>query len=200
MKFYDLEWLAEKCGTDNKYEITTKVSAEARRESEEFTFDKNNPDSNERFISNVLSEIENDTSPISVNYAPAKVKITVSAAPEQEKIITPEPKILPEMEPEEEADEKEDEEENTDIEETQDEETTEKKPERKREKKENTERTKTKTKKVSEKKSKPAARTKRTTNEEKEEAKDDTKTESEPAEAEAVEVVEAETAETNSDE
>ena len=63
MKFYDLEWLAEKCGTDNKYEITAKVAAEARRESEEASIDKTNP-VNERFISNVLLEIEEDRSPI----------------------------------------------------------------------------------------------------------------------------------------
>ena len=63
MKFYDLEWLAQKCGTDNKYEITAKIAAEARRESEEATFEKSNP-GNERFISNVLREIEDDTSNI----------------------------------------------------------------------------------------------------------------------------------------
>lgn len=63
MKFYDIEWLAEKCGTDNKYEITAKVAAEARRESEEEETDKTNP-ANERYISNVLLEIEEGTSPI----------------------------------------------------------------------------------------------------------------------------------------
>ena len=63
MKFYDIEWLAEKCGTDNKYEITAKVAAEARRESEEEATDKTNP-ANERYISNVLLEIEEDRSPI----------------------------------------------------------------------------------------------------------------------------------------
>ncbi len=63
MKFYDLEWLADKCGTDNKYEITAKVAAEARRESEEASMDKTNP-VNERFISNVLLEIEENRSPI----------------------------------------------------------------------------------------------------------------------------------------
>lgn len=63
MKFYDLEWLAEKCGTDNKYEITAKVAAEARRESEEMPIDKADP-GNERFISNVLLEIEENRSPI----------------------------------------------------------------------------------------------------------------------------------------
>lgn len=63
MKFYDLEWLAEKCGTDNKYEITAKIAAEARRESEEALTDKNNP-GNERYISNVLLEIEEGKSSI----------------------------------------------------------------------------------------------------------------------------------------
>ena len=66
MKFYDLEWLANKCGTSNKYEITAKVAAEARRESEESPIDKSNP-SNERFISNVLLEIEEDRSPINAH-------------------------------------------------------------------------------------------------------------------------------------
>ena len=63
MKFYDLEWLANKCGTDNKYEITAKVAAEARRESEEAVCDKTNP-ANERYISNVLLEIEEGRSPV----------------------------------------------------------------------------------------------------------------------------------------
>ena len=63
MKFYDLVLLAKKCGTSNKYEITAKVAAEARRESEEAPIDKTNP-SNERFISNVLLEIEENRSPI----------------------------------------------------------------------------------------------------------------------------------------
>ncbi len=64
MKFYDLEWLAEKCGTDNKYEITAKVAAQARRESEELSIeDRSNP-GNEKFISNVLLEIEEGRSPI----------------------------------------------------------------------------------------------------------------------------------------
>ncbi|MBQ7154471.1 MAG: hypothetical protein IJR85_02810 [Synergistaceae bacterium] len=63
MKFYDLEWLAQKCGTDNKYEITAKIAAEARRESEEASFEKSAP-TNERYISNVLHEIEEGTSPV----------------------------------------------------------------------------------------------------------------------------------------
>ena len=74
MKFYDLEWLAEKCGTDNKYEITAKIAAEARRESEDVSFHRVevSKDKDERFISNVLEEIEEDRSPISVNYQPPK--------------------------------------------------------------------------------------------------------------------------------
>ena len=63
MKFYDLEWLADKCGTDNKYEITAKIAAEARRESEEASIEKGTP-ANERYISNVLQEIEDGTSPV----------------------------------------------------------------------------------------------------------------------------------------
>lgn len=63
MKFYDLEWLAGKCGTDNKYEITVKIAAEARREAEETVIERGTP-SNERYISNVLTEIEEGTSPI----------------------------------------------------------------------------------------------------------------------------------------
>lgn len=70
MKFYDLEWLAKKCGTDNKYEITAKVAAEARRESEESVDDRTNP-ANERYISNVLAEIEEGTSPINAEASQA---------------------------------------------------------------------------------------------------------------------------------
>lgn len=86
MKFYDLEWLAKKCGTDNKYEITAKVAAEARRESEEAfpvtpVKDKDAP-IDERFISNVLLEIEEDKSPISVDYQPPEVPLTVTATPD----------------------------------------------------------------------------------------------------------------------
>ncbi len=68
MKFYDIEWLADKCGTDNKYEITAQIAAEARRESEAALSDFNEKDKenpiDERFISNVLSEIEQGKSPI----------------------------------------------------------------------------------------------------------------------------------------
>lgn len=81
MKFYDLEWLADKCGTDNKYEITAKVAAEARRESEQAAVlkERGTP-ADERFISNVLREIEEDKSPISVNYKPAVPVIPVEVA------------------------------------------------------------------------------------------------------------------------
>ena len=102
MKFYDIEWLADKCGTDNKYEITVKVANEARRESEQVLpdRDRNNP-ADERFISNVLLEIEEDKSPISVNYKPPVApdpstqtgqdsNITVSATPESDEIETQE--------------------------------------------------------------------------------------------------------------
>lgn len=68
MKFYDLEWLAQKCGTENKYEITAKIAAEARRESEEASIAKDAPP-NERYISNVLQEIEDGTSPLNAKNA-----------------------------------------------------------------------------------------------------------------------------------
>lgn len=76
MKFYDLEWLAEKCGTDNKYEITAKVAAEARRESEDSSGDKTNP-ANERYISNVLLEIEEGRSQLN---APSEKAAPIAAA------------------------------------------------------------------------------------------------------------------------
>ncbi len=57
MKFYDLEWLSEKLGTDNKYKITAEIAAKARQESEEFSF-LDRSTSNERYISNVLHEVE----------------------------------------------------------------------------------------------------------------------------------------------
>lgn len=69
MKFYDLEWLADKCGTENKYEITAKIAAEARREAEETPIERGTPN-NERYISNVLSEIEEGTSPINAHAEP----------------------------------------------------------------------------------------------------------------------------------
>ena len=82
MKFYDLEWLADQCGTDNKYEITAKVAAEARRESEETTtIDKNSP-ANERFISNVLLEIEEGRSSLNVKNNKSSSSKTAKAVKE----------------------------------------------------------------------------------------------------------------------
>ena len=89
MKFYDLEWLAEKCGTDNKYEITAKVAAEARRESEE-AFPLAAVRDKDGFISNVLLEIEEDKSPISVNYQPPVTPVT-PVTEETTVIVTAEP-------------------------------------------------------------------------------------------------------------
>ena len=83
MKFYDLEWLAQKCGTDNKYEITAKIAAEARRESEETSLEKGNP-GNERYISNVLHEIEEGISPVNAHpiYAEPEAETAESQAAE----------------------------------------------------------------------------------------------------------------------
>ena len=135
MKFYDLEWLAKKCGTDNKYEITAKIAAEARRESEEATQkdkekndDKENP-VNELFISKVLLEIENDTSPISVNYTPPQflptkeeIEQAAEAKSEEENRISNENEAeLNEINTEEEEDEEENENEEDETQETSDE-------------------------------------------------------------------------------
>ncbi len=57
MKFYDLEGLAEKSGTDNKYEITAKVSARARWLSEHNKTDRDVL-ANERYLSVALAEID----------------------------------------------------------------------------------------------------------------------------------------------
>ena len=97
MKFYDLEWLAEQCGTDNKYEITAKIALEARREAEEASMERN--PGNERFISNVLSEIEAGKSPINAvkntNAEPEALtdpKPETEAAEEAKAVEDPEPK------------------------------------------------------------------------------------------------------------
>lgn len=57
MKFYDLEGLAERSGTDNKYDITARVSARARWLSEH---NRNDRDifANERYLSVALAEID----------------------------------------------------------------------------------------------------------------------------------------------
>ena len=58
MKFYDLEDLARKCGTDNKYDITARVAARARWLSEHKSIE-NELLTNERYISMALLEVEN---------------------------------------------------------------------------------------------------------------------------------------------
>lgn len=57
MKFYDLEDLAVKCRTDNKYDITARVAARARWLSEHKTVD-NDLLNNERYLSLALLEVE----------------------------------------------------------------------------------------------------------------------------------------------
>ena len=53
MKFYDLEGLAKKCGTDNKYDITVRIAARARWLSEH-KVNKND----ERYLSMAFSEVD----------------------------------------------------------------------------------------------------------------------------------------------
>ncbi|MBQ9564520.1 MAG: DNA-directed RNA polymerase subunit omega [Synergistaceae bacterium] len=57
MKFYDLEGLSQKCGTDNKYEITARLAARARWLSEQRTADRDLL-TNERYLSLALLEVE----------------------------------------------------------------------------------------------------------------------------------------------
>ena len=57
MKFYDLEGLSERSGTDNKYEITARVSARARWLSEHTKRDRD-IFANERYLSVALAEID----------------------------------------------------------------------------------------------------------------------------------------------
>lgn len=57
MKFYDLEDLAAKCGTDNKYDITARIAARARWLSEQKKVEKDLL-SNERYLSMALLEAE----------------------------------------------------------------------------------------------------------------------------------------------
>ncbi len=62
MKFYDIDALGSKCGTNNKYEITALVAARARWLSEQ----KASEDvslANEKFLSMALLEIEHDKLP-----------------------------------------------------------------------------------------------------------------------------------------
>lgn len=55
MKFYDLETLSKKCGTDNKYEITARVAARARWLGEHKMIEH---DVNERYLSAALKEAD----------------------------------------------------------------------------------------------------------------------------------------------
>lgn len=54
MKFYDLEALSRKCGTDNKYEITARIAARARWLGEHKSVLEH--DVNERYLSIALRE------------------------------------------------------------------------------------------------------------------------------------------------
>lgn len=62
MKFYDLDALETKCGTDNKYEITALVAARARWLSEHKTVEEGLP-ANEKYLSMALLEVEKGTLP-----------------------------------------------------------------------------------------------------------------------------------------
>ncbi len=57
MKFYDIDALKDKCGTDNKYKITALVAARARWLSEQKTSLDALP-ANEKYLSSALLEIE----------------------------------------------------------------------------------------------------------------------------------------------
>ena len=57
MKFYDLDALENKCGTDNKYEITALIAARARWLSEHKTVEEEVP-ANEKYLSMALLEVE----------------------------------------------------------------------------------------------------------------------------------------------
>ena len=54
MKFYDLEALSQKCGMDNKYEITARIAARARWLGEHKSVLEHNV--NERYLSIALKE------------------------------------------------------------------------------------------------------------------------------------------------
>lgn len=57
MKFYDLEGLAAKCGTDNKYDITARIAARARWLGERKAIDGDLA-AHERYLSLALLEVE----------------------------------------------------------------------------------------------------------------------------------------------
>ena len=56
MKFYDLEALSRKCGTDNTYEITARIAARARWLGEHKSVFEH--DVNERYLSIALREAD----------------------------------------------------------------------------------------------------------------------------------------------
>ncbi|MDR3265141.1 MAG: DNA-directed RNA polymerase subunit omega [Synergistaceae bacterium] len=61
MKFYDIDALESKCGTDNKYRITALVAARARWLSEQKSIDMLQV--KEKYLSAALVEVENGTIP-----------------------------------------------------------------------------------------------------------------------------------------
>ena len=63
MKFYDLEGLSKKCGTDNKYDITARIAARARWLSIQKSLDRD-LFTNERYLSLALLEVEKGQSGI----------------------------------------------------------------------------------------------------------------------------------------
>jgi len=62
MKFYDIDALEGKCGSDNKYKITALVAARARWLSEKKTAIDTQP-ANEKYLSSALLEIERSELP-----------------------------------------------------------------------------------------------------------------------------------------
>jgi DNA-directed RNA polymerase subunit K/omega len=71
MKFYDIDALEGKCGTDNKYKITALVAARARWLSEKKTF-IDALSANEKYLSAALLEIEEGKLPL--NWAETEEK------------------------------------------------------------------------------------------------------------------------------
>ena len=61
MKFYDLEGLSRKCGTDNKYDITARIAARAHWLSEQKSVERELL-TNERYLSMALLEVEKGNS------------------------------------------------------------------------------------------------------------------------------------------
>ena len=82
MKFYDIDALEGKCGSDNKYIITALVAARARWLSEKRTVIDALP-ANEKYLSAALLEIEHGKLPDDW------VKELEKAAAQKEKGISP---------------------------------------------------------------------------------------------------------------